>query len=241
MKRILLAVAILLCSANLGEAEFVDLKPVRQNTIGGSLGDIDCQLQAGHIYRDNDKVTWAHETCHGINARIRQEFGKPNGYYLLKNKAFIIESPKITLAQIANAVPKEKRGQIYQLYMIDQQRYWNGDPLYVLDELSGYVSGCLAGLDYNLEHRTLDSFERALEMWEYAKVAQELSRKSGFSAQEDLDKFMTWYYNNRILWISKEIQKRNWNFSGRIKGKPFITWRPVYNTVREIKSWMEAR
>ncbi|GAG30156.1 unnamed protein product, partial [marine sediment metagenome] len=59
------------------------VEPKRANTLGGFLGDVDCQLPAGHIYADTDKVTHAHETTHGVNAiRLRNQQKSPNGYYL---------------------------------------------------------------------------------------------------------------------------------------------------------------
>ncbi len=111
--------------AGIANAQFVDVPPLRSNTVGGFLGDIDSHLKAGHIYKDRDKVTWAHETTHGINSRIRNEFKVDNGYYILNNVGFVLAKSGITLRRLANTVPIDMRGPRYSLYLVQQQRYWN--------------------------------------------------------------------------------------------------------------------
>lgn len=209
--KIIAGILISILLTNTARCEWTILEHVRTLNHKSALEDIDKQLQEGHIYSDSDKVTFAHETTHGVNSRIRKLFNRPNGYYLLKRKAFVINSPKITLRDIANAIPREKRGSGYQLYLVQQQQYWNDVPLYVLDELVSYTNGCIVALEYNLMERGTYSFKKVLEMWEYAKVAQELSRHSRFSEQKELDNFLKWFYNNRILWIAKQYKLRGWN------------------------------
>ena len=125
-----MSIAVLsLCLSSYTHAQFVNVPPFRGNTIGGFLGDIDSHLKAGHIYKDRDRVTWAHETTHGINSRIRNEFKVDNGYYLLDNRGFVLAKSGITLRKLANAVPVNMRGPRYPLYLVDQQRWWNDDAL----------------------------------------------------------------------------------------------------------------
>jgi hypothetical protein len=172
---------------------WLKLEPSRKPTESGILGDVDCHLPAGHIYRDNDKVTWAHETTHGINARIRNENRVSNGYYCLFNRAFSIDSPRITLRQIADATPAKLRsGKTYKLYLVQQQRYWNDTPLYVLDELTAYTNGALAGIENEMVDRATYSLECAKEMLEFSKIALNLS-PSNYAHKTDLAKFISWY------------------------------------------------
>src|SRR5690606_38202965 len=90
------------------EPKFENYPAVRQpeSSLGKVLSDIECHMPAGHIYRDSDKITWGHETSHGLASNIRQKFsrgngawrtvgGKPsyvsfariNGFYVLDNRA----------------------------------------------------------------------------------------------------------------------------------------------------------
>jgi hypothetical protein len=172
---------------------WVKLAAVRQPTVTGILGDIDAHLPAGHIYKDSDKVTWAHETTHGINARIRNELRVQNGFYCLFNRAFTIDSPKITLKDISNNTPASlKQGKTYKLYIVQQQRYWNDTPLYVLDELTAYTNGAIVGIENQMWDRATYSLECAKEMLEFSKIALSLC-PSNYSHTTELAKYIRWY------------------------------------------------
>jgi hypothetical protein len=192
-------------TANTSEvAAWKKLEPKRPNTIGGALGDIDSQLKSGHIYRDNDKVTWGHETTHGINSRARQLFGD-NAFYVGNGDVFVIDNPPgVTLRDVANAVPQEWRGSIYNLYLVNAQRWWNDSPYYVVDELTGYTNGTIVGLQYDMEYRTKESFAFALEMLGYCRTAEKLAKDEEFS------EFLRWYEQHRILSTAKRLDSQGW-------------------------------
>lgn len=189
-------------------AEWIEVKPVRPNTLGQSYGDICSHVQESDVHIDSDKITSGHETIHMLHARMRIQFKTPNAYYLLKDKGFKISNPKITLKQVADNV--KKRGPNYQLYLVQQQQHWNDTPFYVIDEYIAYINGCLVGLDLGEQRRTIDSFNHVIEFKEYVDVARELSRKSGFTEQKELDEFLDFVYNKRILWLQEEFKKRGW-------------------------------
>ncbi len=53
---------------------FVDVPVIQSNvsaSLGVVLGDIESRMPKGHQYSAQDKVTWAHETTHGINNSVR--------------------------------------------------------------------------------------------------------------------------------------------------------------------------
>jgi hypothetical protein len=191
-------------------ARWVDLKPVRSDAIGGSLGDIDSHLPAGHQYRDADKVTWGHETVHGVNARLRMDNRAENGFYVLRNRGFICPSPALTLAEVAAAIPHGKRGRVYQLYMVQAARDWNDTPLYCLDECSAYVAGSIVGLELNQKARSLYSFDNACEMWHYSRVAARLARQRGYQHADELDAFLDDFHKHGIHFLLVEYRKRGW-------------------------------
>lgn len=205
--------ALLLVPQFVYAGEWVDIKPIGPTRgESGYLADIYSQVEPNIIgtYLDGDLVTSGHECTHAIHARIRNSLHVANGVYLLKGKAFTIGKCPIKLNQLAAAVPQNKRGRVYQLYLVSQQRDWNDDALYILDELCAYTNGCIVGLDKNLEYRTIDSFNRVKEMYGYAEVLQGMCRKSNFKEQKDLDTFLSRLKRNRIGYIEGQIKKRNW-------------------------------
>jgi hypothetical protein len=174
----------------------------------GAYGDICSHLEEPDVHRDADLITSGHESLHVLHARIRIKYKKPNAYYLLKNRAFVFKNPKISLKQVADNV--KKRGPNYDLYLVEQQKYWNDTPFYVIDELVAYIGGTMVGLDSDNKNRTIDSYNHVLEMWEYTIVAQELARHSGFEEQKELDEFLLFVKRDRIDWIKSQIEIKNW-------------------------------
>tara|TARA_Y100000034_G_scaffold135112_1_gene205732 strand:+ start:5326 stop:6057 length:732 start_codon:yes stop_codon:yes gene_type:complete len=123
---------------------------------GKVLSDIESHMPAGHIYKDSDKITWGHETSHGIHSKLRMKFRegkKINGFYVLNNRAVIIEEPRTTIQAAARLVPRTLRGGVYQLYMVSQARSWGDTPLYVFDEWVAYANGAAVRRDLNIQSR----------------------------------------------------------------------------------------
>lgn len=137
------------------EPEWTDwpaVRSVNNPSLGKVLQDIDSHMPAGHIYRDGNKVTWAHETTHGINSNIRnkhQDATRVNGFYGLNNRACVIYEPKTTIRAIAPKVPQVLRGPSYNLYLVQQTSGWNDRPLYLFDEWVAYTNGSECGRELN--------------------------------------------------------------------------------------------
>ena len=179
----------------------VDPVKERDTRLEPSLADIESHMPDGHPYMDRRHVTWAHETTHGLNARIRNQSvqieqihsgsvpltlpipeiqdtsvvsGRYNACYVLNNMAFVMEEPPLKLSQIANSVPTSMRGMSYRLYLIQQQQYWNDCPLYVLDEWSAYTNGLSTALDANGGDGTFSDVLQSLEFMAYTFVLARL-------------------------------------------------------------------
>ena len=137
------------------EPKFTSWSPVRKVTnssLGKVLQDIDSHMPAGHQYSDGNKVTWSHETTHGINANIRNEnqsLGNINGFYCLQDRACIIQEPKTTIQKMSHTIPKALRGPSYDLYLVTQTKDWNDRPLYLFDEWIAYTNGSETGRELN--------------------------------------------------------------------------------------------
>jgi thiol-disulfide isomerase/thioredoxin len=183
------------------------LRSVNDPRLGGTLSDIDGQLQAGHIYRDADLVTWAHETTHGINSRIRQEFQSPgvNAFYVTGGRALVLREPAFRKRDVAGIVPDRLRGRIFGLYMAGQGE-WDECPLYILDEWVAYTNGAVVALE--LQRDGLKSeLEHSVEMTGYAcAVLDGVNRWQPSYRDKDLLKaFIEW--NSRR--VSELVDKSN--------------------------------
>lgn len=157
-----------------------EVKPLRtvDSSLGQVLGDIESHMPAGHPYRSSDKITWAHETTHGLNSYLRNALQKQGQarvqcLYVLNDRCVVLTEPRgVTLAQVASAVPAEQRGRVYQLYLVQQQRDWNDTPTYVLDEWVAYSNGAAVGKELGLDYGS--ELEFAQEFTNYAKVLASL-------------------------------------------------------------------
>lgn len=130
--------------------------PAQKSASGAAWGtvltDIETHLPSsyGTTYRDSDYVTWGHETTHGINSHIRNNFNntgkKANGFYLLENRGIVVVEPNITKSQIGPYVPQSLRGMRYATYVTGQTA-WDDTPLYVWDEWVAYMNGAAVGVN----------------------------------------------------------------------------------------------
>jgi hypothetical protein len=151
---------------------------------GDFLTDIARHLpsQYGKKYYSDDRITHAHETTHGINSHLsnhpeeivpgRRGHGPIYGFYVGHDQAVILTGPRIKLSEAAAMVPSSLRGARYQLYCIDQQKYFEDYPLYLFDEWVAYINGATAGVELTekkqLEMPRNDALVAPLEFSIYA-------------------------------------------------------------------------
>lgn len=152
---------------------------------GPIVTDIERHLPAKHSYRDADKITWAHEGTHGINSQLRSKYSQP-GFYLLSNDAFTLAEPSTTIAAVAKKIPQSLRGRIYKLYCQDQQRYWNTQPTYLIDEWTAYFNGSLTRKAHKITGRA-ETVWHLMEMAVYATCVPYSIKCSDCSGCEDAE------------------------------------------------------
>lgn len=118
-------------------------KTIKESTVSSKiLNDLETHIRPNHPYRDNNLVTWAHETTHGINADLRNTYGG-SCYYLLDGQfARIKNVSNKKISQVAAAVPDVLRDHLYNLYLVQQRADWENEPYYILDEWVAYSNGC---------------------------------------------------------------------------------------------------
>lgn len=196
------------------EPEWKEYLPVRKldpKDMGKVLTDIESHMPAGHIYKDNDKITWGHETTHGINSNMRMKFsngvytnnvwnticGKPvfhngriNAFYCLENKAAVIEEPPVTIRQVAAAVPASLRGPVYNLYLVQQAGSWNNTPLYLCDEWVAYTNGSEVRRDLNIATRG-ETVSQMIEFDVYCLTLAMLVKQTSYDDKQ-FKSFLIW-------------------------------------------------
>ncbi len=167
---------------------FTNYPPIRNvGNLGPVVADIESHLPVGHPYRDADKITWVHEGTHGINSQLRNLLGKPS-FYVLRNRAIVLqENPRGTLSQVSKMVPISLRGEFYQLYLIDSQRWWNNEPEYLWDELVAYTNGAECRRQLQISNRK-ETVRYAIEMCVYSTCVS----RSGKSTDNQTRSFLMW-------------------------------------------------
>jgi len=114
------------------------------------------------------RYTNVHETSHYISSEIRQTQKRgTNAFYILDGEAVVIEEPSITIKDVAEYVPPKLQGLRYKTYLIDQRKYWNEQPLYILDEWNAYVLGGLCAVDDYNNKRKLEKTDALAGMFEF--------------------------------------------------------------------------
>ena len=160
------------------------------------LTDLYCRLENPHYWADpnepDDLVTWVHELTHGASNRLHAGTIK-HGIYLGDGKGIILKHPKVTIEQVAYQVPKNQRGPIFQLYMVDQRKDWNKSPAYLLDEWNSYVHGTIARRQLGWEKRS-ETEDFAKEMERYCRTMLKVVKKNdpGYSDLQHLSNFIEW-------------------------------------------------
>jgi len=133
--------------------EFVDIPQYRQllplDMIYNQVMSSSRSVPFGDVYGRSSN---AHETVHGINNELRNEYKKiykknVNAFYAGNGKGIVVENPKIMMTDIIPNIPESLRGYRYNLYFTKQIRHWNDVPTYVVDEWSSYIAGAECAVD----------------------------------------------------------------------------------------------
>jgi hypothetical protein len=163
--------------------------------VGAFLADIESRLppEMGTRYRDTSRVTWCHETTHGVHADLRNRYRLP-AFYPGGGKFALVEPPAVTLAEVAAVVPGPLRGTRYDLYLVRQRREWNRDPLYVWDEWVAYDNGTTTGIEEvgRAQVGMSDDAIACIELSGYALAVAAAARRKGAPVSEQFREFLAW-------------------------------------------------
>jgi hypothetical protein len=215
--------------------------------VGAFLAGVESRLppEMGTRYRDSNRVTWCHETTHGVHSALRLRYRQP-AFYPGDGRFALVEPPAVTLGEVAAAVPEPLRGTRYQLYLVRQRRDWERDPLYVWDEWVAYDNGTTTGIEESARAGTgaSDDAVACLEMSGYA-LAVAAARRKGVPLSEQFREFLAWELRRSLglyakamtlpafAWPDRRLE-RSWR-----AGDPFVVeeLRALYGdalTVRDL-------
>jgi len=192
------------------EPEWVEEKPLRKvDDLGKVLSDIESHMPKGHIYTDPDRITWGHETSHGIASRLRYKYSKRytymlddhsrgkatcismdkiNGFYVLENRAVILREPKTTITAARPFAPVMLRGTVWH-YM--NAPSWDNYPLYIFDEWVAYCNGAAVRHDLKIKDRA-ETVTYALELNVYAMAILQAASESEKTSDPKVRNFFMW-------------------------------------------------
>lgn len=143
----------------------------------------DIHSRLDHGYND------VHEATHQLNNSLNNRWGFYSQHryaiYCLKGRIADVPEPPLTIAAIAAAVPQEKRRDGYQLYLIDQQRHWNKNPCYLLDEWVAYAN------EWDWDHTDI-GLRHAVAFCDYAETLLQLAEKCPGYDTTKLRTFIRW-------------------------------------------------
>ena len=135
--------------------EYKAVKNLGDPSWGDYLTDIENHLpeKFGRQYRFEDKNTWAHETTHGIIGHLNNEWSKLNErgvrdkywLYVGHDRACGIPEPGFKISDISKMVPAKMRQDRFQLYLVQQRKYFENEPVYLFDEWVAYCNGAECG------------------------------------------------------------------------------------------------
>lgn len=199
---------LLLCVC--GEPAWIDVpvvRPMEQYKGSTVLADIESRMPANHQYAfPLMPMTWAHETTHGLNSNLRS--GKPgfNVFYVLNGKAMIIKEPRGRLFAVAKMIPPSLRGPSFQLYLIEQRRYWDDTPTYMLDEWVAYINGSCCGREVS-ENGWHFELLQAINFAVYSlAMAQSVSASDPTYDHTQLREFVK-YNAGRVRWLIDRLEE----------------------------------
>lgn len=132
--------------------DFITVPAIRPQQSDSVYHDILAHSVEPPFGNAHGKSTNAHETGHGIHATYRNKYTRANkapynAFYCLDGQLAVIKEPEFLVRNVQQFIPAVARHNRYQLYFVEQLKYWDDRPLYVFDEWNAYILGAECALD----------------------------------------------------------------------------------------------
>jgi hypothetical protein len=160
------------------------------------LADVLSRVDRPYFWRDptdlGDVVTWCHEATHAMTSQVKGRHGFT--LYVLDGRALVFEAhPRMTLAQVASDIPPAERGQLFPHYLVEQRRYWDAEPLYILDEWNSYIHGSICRRQVGWQKRgETERFAREMERYSRQVLASAKKRDPEYPELGQLEAAIDW-------------------------------------------------
>jgi hypothetical protein len=186
--------------------------------VGPFLADIESHLppDLGTRYRDRDRITWCHETTHGVHAALRIRY-RLDAFYPGGGRCALVEAPAITLGDVAAAVPAQLRGNRYPTYLVKQRRDWEHEPLNVWDEWVAYDNGTTTGIEEGGRGGPgmSDDAVACLEMSGYALAVSAAARQKGAPVSDQFREFLAWELRRSLALYTRAVNMPAFSWQDR--------------------------
>ena len=220
--------AVLACSqvphaGTVNPPQWYEVKPSNSKTNpdwGVHLTDIERRVTTTD-HRLGDKLTWAHEGTHFINAHLTTWHSQAmktyaQGLYVGGDLCTFVPAPRITVRDVASVIPDQVRGSRYKTYLVDFHRNSLNTPTLILDEWVAYQNGLATGIEH-VEQRL-----SRLEQTNYALSVLEMGVYSAYmleavTADPDYDStqlkaFVAWGTEKSFRLHRQAVQYREFNW-----------------------------
>lgn len=208
--RTLLLLLLLAAPLSAQEPKWIDFQPVtaRYGASGTYADVMNHSRESFHGYDTFD--TTAHETLHGIHSFLRNRCGgRRNAVYVGGNRSLLLDEPAIRISHVRSFIPSSLRGSRFQLYLVQQCRWWDNEPLYILDEGVAYLMGARAGLECDTGKQVCDIMVAPLEFSVYAAalgLAVKTHCPDYWRTQPDFKAFLRYYTRESLTLYRKGIK-----------------------------------
>jgi hypothetical protein len=138
---------------------FLQMEPVTKRFGSGDFYSEVMNYNSQPYTQSSFRSTNAHETAHGIHAKLRNDKMREtafkeniSGFFLGGGRYIYFFEPNIKLSSVSGYLPESLKGRRHNLYLRDQTRHFNTRPLYILDEYVCYLLGakvCVDDLENN--------------------------------------------------------------------------------------------
>ena len=137
---------------------------------GSVLADIARHLPSDRRYQDaysrymqaGDLVTAGHEWTHFLNEYLTlKSGGGTSAYYLLGNNYVTLADPDGLRGHVPR-IPCSLRGDLYDLYLVQNAGNARIDPLYLFDEWAAYTNDVAVAVDQLESGKPLNRFDRRI-------------------------------------------------------------------------------
>jgi len=178
--------------------------------------------------KGNGRYTDVHETSHFISSALRKDRIGDNGFYILDDNAVIVKEPPTTIGEVAEYIPKNLRGLRYKLYFVEQRRYWDEQPLYIMEEWNCYTLGGMCAVDDYNNNVTLERTDAVAGMFEFLVYSTALAMCVQDKCPEywGLNNNFKEFFQNRLDMSSKifKIGREVPQFTSLSSDKLYETW-----------------